>query len=151
MKYWKKYSCIIRTIGRKAHALSKQLRIKYKHILLLLFLLFCCCCFYYHEACVKCRVAFVKRLPVLYHSTEFILYFLWDNWALSGYFENRIPLKLVLGVCLQPCTLPCCIWKDSIKLSLRFLFFCVFFVSKDNLIDVYFTSLQLMLSAVLSS
>ena len=35
-----------------------------------------------------------------------------------------------------------------IKPSLQFLIFCVFFVSKGNLLDFHFTSLQLVSSAV---
>ena len=33
---------------------------------------------------------------------------------------------------MQPRQLQCCIWRDSIKLSLRFSWFCMFFVSKGN-------------------
>ena len=42
-----------------------------------------------------CRVAAVKSLPVHHHSADNI-YLLWDHWAHSEYFENRIPLKPVL-------------------------------------------------------
>ena len=53
--------------------------------------------FYFTADGVKCRVAAIKRLPVLHHSADYIFYFLWDHWAHSGYFENRILLKPLLG------------------------------------------------------
>ena len=34
---------------------------------------------------------------------------------------------------MQPRKLQCCIWRDSIKPSLRFSWFCVFFISKGFL------------------
>ena len=33
---------------------------------------------------------------------------------------------------MQPRKLQCCLWRDSIKLSLRISWFCAFFVSKGN-------------------
>ena len=52
--------------------------------------------FYFTAAGVKCRVAAVKRLPVLHHSADYIN-FLWNHrCAYSGYFENRVPFKPVL-------------------------------------------------------
>ena len=52
--------------------------------------------------------------------------------------------------------LQCCIWSDSIKPSVRFSWFCVFFVSKGNpfwlLISIYYSHLSpnLMLWLTLS-
>ena len=76
---------------------------------------------------------------------QVIFYFLWHHWVLVILNENRISLKPALCVCvsrgwgrggegwrMQPCKLQCCIWRDSNKLSLRFLWFCVLFVSRDN-------------------
>ena len=60
---------------------------------------------------------------------QVILYFLWDNWVHPGYFENRIPLKSSLG---GVCSLANYSVAYLIKPSLRFSWFCVFFVSKDN-------------------
>ena len=58
------------------------------------------------------------------------------NLAHPDYFENRIPLKPALGEGwgggVQPRKLQCCIWRDSVKPSLLFSWFCVFFVSKGN-------------------
>ena len=34
-------------------------------------------------------MAAVERLPVLYHSADYIS-FLWDHWAHCGIFENRV-------------------------------------------------------------
>ena len=42
----------------------------------------------------------VGFLPVFHHSadnTYIFFYFFWDHLAYSGYFENRVPLKQVLG------------------------------------------------------
>ena len=39
---------------------------------------------------------------------------------------------------MQPRKLQCCIWRDSIKPSLRFSWFCVFFFSKDNFFFFFF-------------
>ena len=39
---------------------------------------------------------------------------------------------MCLWGCMQPRKLQCYIWRDSIKPSLRFSWFCVFFVSKGN-------------------
>ena len=63
---------------------------------------------------------------------QVIFYFLWDHWAHPSYFENRIPLKQALGEHMQCCKPQCCIWRDSIKPSLRFSWFCVFFDCKGN-------------------
>ena len=41
--------------------------------------------------------------------------------------------------CMQPCKLHYCIWRGLIKLSFRFSFFCVFFVSKATFKIFYFT------------
>ena len=51
------------------------------------------------------------------------IYFLWDHWAHSDYFENGILLKLVLGVytasqttlLIQPHKLHCCKGRDLLK------------------------------------
>ena len=54
-----------------------------------------------------------------------------SSLKLPWLFWTRIPLMPALGVGLmQPCKLQCSIWRDSIKPSLRFSWFCVFFVSK---------------------
>ena len=41
---------------------------------------------------------------------------------------------------MQPRKLQCCIWRDSVKLSLRFSWFWVFFVSKSNPFLILFYS-----------
>ena len=38
----------------------------------------------------------VERLPVLHHSADFILHFLWDHWAHCGFFENGVLLMYTL-------------------------------------------------------
>ena len=63
-------------------------------------------------------------------------YFLWDHWTHSGYFDNRIPLKAEVRGRIQPRKLQ---WRDLKKPNLGFLFFCVVFVSKGNLLDFYFS------------
>ena len=70
-------------------------------------------------------VAAVKRLLVFHHSAGFILFFLfflflfylffffscflWNHWVHSGYFENWIPIKPVLGGRMQLRKLHSCI------------------------------------------
>ena len=72
----------------------------------------------------------INKKSVLNYLVQVLFCFL---WAHSGYFVNRIPLKSALGgVCSLANKLQCCIWRDSIKPSLRFPWFCVFFVSKGN-------------------
>ena len=41
-------------------------------------------------------MAAVKSLAVCHHSAG-LSYFIWDNLANPGYFENRLPLKPALG------------------------------------------------------
>ena len=65
---------------------------------------------------------------------QVIFYFLWDHWAHPDYFENRIPLRGRI----QPRKLQYCIWRDSIKPSLRFSWLFVFFVSKGNHFLLFF-------------
>ena len=44
---------------------------------------------------------------------------------------------------MQPRKLHCCIWRDSIKPSLRFSWFCVFLVSKGNPFRLLFLQTKL--------
>ena len=44
-----------------------------------------------------CRVAAVKCLPVHHHSADYIFFVLWDHWLILSQFENKVPLKPVLG------------------------------------------------------
>ena len=62
---------------------------------------------------------------------QVIFYFPWDHWAHPGYFENRIPLKPALGgVCgLANYSV---VYEETQSNRLRYLWFCVFFVSKGN-------------------
>ena len=47
-----------------------------------------------------CRVAAVKHLPVHNHSADYIFMILLDHWGYILSFENRVPLKPVLGAWL---------------------------------------------------
>ena len=62
----------------------------------------------------------VKGLPVHRHSAGHILFPL-ESLSPSWLFWKSNSAKL-----------QCCIWRDSTKPSLRFSWFCVFFVSKGN-------------------
>ena len=44
-----------------------------------------------HCSWYKCHVAAVERLPVLYHSADYISFF-WHHWAHCGIFENGVLL-----------------------------------------------------------
>ena len=48
--------------------------------------------FYFTAAGVKCRVAALKRLPILHHRADYL-----GTLSNSRYFENRIPFRPVLG------------------------------------------------------
>ena len=74
-----------------------------------------------------------------------------DNENSQAKLCLRLPIKPVLGEVvvvvggggmgmgfrIQPRKLHCRTWRDFIKPSLRFSFFCVFFVSKGNLLDFH--------------
>ena len=60
---------------------------------------------------------------------QVIFYFLLDY---PGYFENRIPLKPALGDVCSLANYSVAYEETQSKTSLRFLRFCVFFVSKVN-------------------
>ena len=68
-------------------------------------------------------------------------YFLMKHvWANSGFFENRIPIKPVLGVEgwggeLYHKLHTSYIWRDLMKPRLRLSSFCMFFVSEGNISD----------------
>ena len=44
--------------------------------------------------------------------------------------------------------LHCCIWRGLTKLSLWFSFFCVFFVSKGNLLDFYCSKFKIRMERI---
>ena len=94
---------------------------------------------------------------------QVIFYFLWDHWVHPGYFENRIPLKPILGgrwgrgggggKRLQLRQLQCCIWRNSIKPSLPFSWFGVFskfYRRHSALVEKYSVSLKTLLQQGIS-
>ena len=89
--------------------------------------------FYFTAADAKCRVVAIKHLPY-FNIVQIIFLFLFGLLS-SFWFKNQIPLKSVLGGAYGGHKLHSCIW---IKLILLFLFFWVFFVSKGNILDIYF-------------
>ena len=54
--------------------------------------------FYLTEVRVKCRMAAVKRLPIVHHSDDFISVSFGNIQPILVTWKNRIPLKL--GVCV---------------------------------------------------
>ena len=64
----------------------------------------------------------------------YTVYHLYFSVVWHFYFQHWICPNAMMEVSL------CCIWRDSIKPSLRFSWFCVFFVSKGNL---FFTFISL--------
>ena len=63
---------------------------------------------------------------------QVIFYFLWDHWAHPGYFENRILIKPAQGCVCSLANYIVAYEETQSKPSLWFLWFCVFFVSRDN-------------------
>ena len=59
-------------------------------------------------------------------------YFLWDHWALTGYFENRIPVKPALGGVCSLANYSVAYEETQSNRVSDFSWFCVFFVSKGN-------------------
>ena len=69
---------------------------------------------------------------------QIIFYFLWDHWAHPGYFENRIPLKPVLG---GVCSLVNYSFAYEETPSNRFSWFCVFFVFPNAILFYFYFTL----------
>ena len=93
--------------------------------------------FSFTVAGVKCRVSAVKKSPRTSSQCRFYFYFLWDHWAHLGYFENRRLLKSVLGDVYSLANYTA-VYEETYLIiipSLRYSFFCVFFVSKGNFSD----------------
>ena len=69
-----------------------------------IFVILCVLCFQmqsfllllYSTVAVLCCMAAVKVSPYII-IVQVIFYFIWDHWAHPVYFENRTPLKPVLG------------------------------------------------------
>ena len=89
---------------------------------------------FFTAAGAKWKVAAVKRLSVLRRSADYILV---HFGSLSPFwmFWKSIAAKAGARGRMKPRKLHCCIWRVLIKPNLPFLFFCVFFVSKGNLLD----------------
>ena len=90
---------------------------------------------YFTAAGVTCHVAAVTSLQVLQHNTDYILFPLGTVspfWLL----ENQIPLKLSLGAEYSH-TNYTIVHEETENRVYDFLSFCVFFVSKGNLLHSY--------------
>ena len=90
--------------------------------------------FYFIAAGVKCHVAAVKCPPPYFTIVQIVCLFLLDHWAHSGYFENQLSHKLAL---VEGMEMGVGWGLGLIKPSLWFSSFCVFFVSKCDLLDLY--------------
>ena len=69
-----------------------------------LFVILCVACFqrhflslFYSTVAGDVPCGSRKKSPRTIIIEQVIFYFLWDHWAHPGYFENRTPLKPVLG------------------------------------------------------
>ena len=92
-----------------------------------------------------CPVAAVKSLPVHHHSSGYVLFPL-GSLSPSWLFCKSNTTLANARMRMNPRKLQCCIWRDSIKPSLRFSWFCVFFVSEGNL---FFTFILVYCSLLL--
>ena len=84
---------------------------------------------------VLCRVAAIKRLPVHHHSSGYIFWSFGITEFIFSVFENRVPLKPVLGGGgVRDQNRSCHFWSgtDSVKASLLFSFFSIFLASKAS-------------------
>ena len=61
------------------------------------------------------------------------------HWVHSEYLKTEHRLKTSARESMHTRKPHCCIWRDLLKPSLRFSFFCVSFVSKGRLLDFYWT------------
>ena len=117
--------------------------------------------FYFTGASVKCRVAAVKRHPILHHSADYILlslgllspfWLIWKSNTTSvgarGGGVGGWGGGVGVGVCMQPCKLHFCTWRDLIKPSLRFLTYCVFLVSIGNLLNFYCSDFRTIVDGI---
>ena len=98
--------------------------------------------FYFTATGAKYRVAAVKCLPVLHHSADFISVGMIELILVTLKIEYRLSRwwgrdGLEGGGHIQPGKLHCCIWRTLTNPNLWFSFFCIFFVSKDSLLDFY--------------
>ena len=71
------------------------------------------------------------------------LYIFWSFGLILSQFENRVPLKQLLGGVGSVAWLNCCTWTDLIKQNLLFLFFFdVFLASRGSSFRTYFFSVS---------
>ena len=87
-------------------------------------------------------MAAVERLPVLYHSADYISFPL-ESLGLSscGIFENGVLLMYTLEGVSSIANFIIGYEESQQNRDSHFLICSVFFVSKGNLFDVYFTTL----------
>ena len=72
------------------------------------------------------------------HIGSILFYFRWDHWASSGYFENRISLKPVLGSEYSLANYIAVCEEAYKNIVYDFSYFAYHFLSKGNLLDFDF-------------
>ena len=115
-------------LNQGSHFLSVMYSLFPKAIFFTFILLYCSWC--------KCRVAAVKRLPVLHHSADYIF----NSFGITGPIVVSFKWSsahVYAKERKQCCKLHYCLSRVSIKQRLPFSICNVFFVSKGNLFDFH--------------
>ena len=76
---------------------------------------------------------------------QIIFHFFWDHWVRCGIFKNGVLHMYTLEGVSSVANFITAYEESQYYQDSHFLICSVFFVSKGNLFDVYFTTLQLVL------